>query len=343
MELIDLFKRLLQEPSPPGYENRVCRIVSNELDAIGCEYAIDGAGNLTVDLPNASQSTEGRTIFAAHMDEIAMVITSISENGALTMVRSGGLHPAKLGEGPVTILGDTEDVTGILSFGSMHVKQTAEPGFGWEQARVLTGFSREELAAKGVNVGSPAVAARERCGPVELGPASDPLIVAWTFDDRMGVAILIKLVEYVIENSVQTPWPCTVAFTVHEEGGCHGAKLVARRLAPKRFIAVDGSPIPPGSDLAIDGRPGIWRKDAHTQYSAPLVAELCASARSVNIELQHAVFEQAGSDASAVYAAGFAEQVAVIGHVRENSHGYEVARLSVFSTVLQVLEAFVTR
>ena len=43
------------------------------------------------------------------------------------------------------------------------------------------------------------------------------------------------------------------------------------------------------------------------------------------------------SDASQVYAVGAAPRVATFGHVRENSHGYEVARLAVFANVVATL------
>jgi hypothetical protein len=42
-----------------------------------------------------------------------------------------------------------------------------------------------------------------------------------------------------------------------------------------------------------------------------------------------------------VMAAGGTQRAAVFGHVRENSHGYEVARLSVFDNLLKVLVQFV--
>ena len=53
------------------------------------------------------------------------------------------------------------------------------------------------------------------------------------------------------------------------------------------------------------------------------------------------MYDAAASDASLVYAAGGAERVATMGHPRENSHGYEVARLSVFDNVWRTLVAFV--
>jgi putative aminopeptidase FrvX len=65
-------------------------------------------------------------------------------------------------------------------------------------------------------------------------------------------------------------------------------------------------------------------------------------AHRAETELQPAVYASTASDASMVYAVGGAERVACFGHVRENSHGYEVARLRVFDNVLNTLLQFVT-
>ncbi len=59
-------------------------------------------------------------------------------------------------------------------------------------------------------------------------------------------------------------------------------------------------------------------------------------------ELQTAVYEGAASDASLVAYAGLAPKIACIGHVRENSHGYEVTRLAVFDNLLNTLIAYMT-
>ena len=61
----------------------------------------------------------------------------------------------------------------------------------------------------------------------------------------------------------------------------------------------------------------------------------------VGTELQPAVYTSTASDASLLHYAGLAPRIACFGHVRENSHGYEVARLAVFDRVLEVLIAFV--
>ena len=44
-----------------------------------------------------------------------------------------------------------------------------------------------------------------------------------------------------------------------------------------------------------------------------------------------------------VYDVGGTQRIACFGHVRENSHGFEVARLAVFDNVHKVLVEFVRK
>ena len=189
--------------------------------------------------------------------------------------------------------------------------------------------------------GSAGVPVREICGPVILGSV-DPLVAAWTFDDRMGVVALLRLLAILRESGQQPQRPTLVAFTTGEEVGGLGAKVVAAREQPETFIAIDGCPMPPGSPLKLDGRPGIWVKDRLAPYDQALVRDLCAAAQAAGTELQPVVFDNAASDASLVYAGGLTQRIACFGHVRENSHGYEVAKLAVFGNVVKSLVRFVT-
>ncbi|HXF63435.1 MAG TPA: M20/M25/M40 family metallo-hydrolase, partial [Caldilineaceae bacterium] len=227
------------------------------------------------------------------------------------------------------------------AMGSTHTASAAEQSITWANVCVLTGLSRAALAALGIRPGSAVLPARDRVGPVLLGPADDPLVAAWTFDDRMGVVALLRLVATLQERNAQPARPLLIAFTVQEETGGHGAKLVALRERPEVFIAIDGCPLPPGAPLSLDGRPGIWSKDRLTHYDHGLILALSAAAQAAGTALQPVVYDAAASDASLVFAAGGAPRVACFGHVRDNSHGYEIARLSVFDRVLDTLVQFV--
>ena len=70
-------------------------------------------------------------------------------------------------------------------------------------------------------------------------------------------------------------------------------------------------------------------------------ADFSLAAEKAGTQLQVAAYSAAFSDASKAYEIGAAERVATIGQVRENSHGFEVARLSVFDNLLNTLVVFI--
>lgn len=335
-----LFSKLLSVPAPSGYEARIAGLVSERLAELSYRYTMDAAGNVCVRLSGQRENAP-LLCLAAHIDEIGFIVTNIEADGALRVTRSGGLYPWKLGEAPVEVIGDFGTVAGLFSLGSTHTSNANQPT-DWSTVKVLTGLTPAQLAAAGIRPGSAGTLARSACGPHLFGDAADPLVAAWTFDDRMGVVALLRLLEKLRRESLQPVRPLLVAFTTGEEVGGLGAKIVAARERPETFIAVDGCPMPPGAPLELDGRPGVWVKDRLAPYDQQLVRDLMQAARAAGSELQPVAFDSAASDASLVYAAGHAQRIACFGHVRENSHGYEVARLNVFDNLLATLVQFVT-
>ncbi len=335
---LTLFRSLLSVPAPSGFELEMARLVRAHVQEAGFAPMTDAAGNVFVSIPGR-RADAPMVCLAAHMDEIGFVVTRVEMDGTLRVNRSGGLYPWKHGEGPVEIIGDHAVVTGVLSMGSTHTAPSSQP-IEWDRVRILTGLTATQLAAAGVRPGSAGTAARSVCGPVVFGDPADPLVGAWTFDDRMGVVALLRLLKHIAQDAIQPHQPLLIAFTVGEEVGGFGAKAIAQRERPTVFIAVDGCPTPPEAPLLLDGRPGIWTRDRHGPYDQQLVRDLCSLARQAGTELQPAVYSSTASDASMVMEMGSAARVACFGHVRENSHGYEVARLSVFDRVLDVLVHF---
>jgi putative aminopeptidase FrvX len=340
--VLDLFAELLAVPSPSGREGQMAQLIHDKVAGWGYDPHIDAAGNVLVRL-EGRQPEAPLICFAAHMDEIGVVVTKVESDGSLRVDRSGGLYPWKIGEAPFEILGDAQTIVGVLSMGSVHTPEAAEKVPSWSDVRVLTGLSPEQLKAAGVRPGTTAVPIREMRGPVLFGDPADPLVGAWTMDDRMGIVVLLRLLETLQQASLTPVHPTLIAFTVREEGGGHGAKVLAQRERPGVFVSVDGSPMPPGTPLELDGRPGIWSKDRLTHYDQRLLQAFCQVAEQAGTELQPVVFDRAASDASMVYSVGAAQRVACLGHVRENSHGYEVARLSVFENVLRTLVRFLNQ
>lgn len=337
---LSLLAELLAVAAPSGWEGGMAAVVGGKVEEMGYGWEVDGAGNVLVRL-EGREPTAPLCIFASHMDEIGFVVTRIEADGRLCVERSGGLLPWKLGESPVQLLGDQETITGILSMGSTHGGGLGEKAITWGDVRILTGLRPEQLKAKGVRVGTAGVPVGERRGPYVFGDPADPLVAAWTFDDRAGVMSLLRLLARLKEEEIRPYHPTIVAFVTSEEIGGHGAKHLAREERPGVFVAVDGAPIPPGVPLKIDGRPAIWSRDRLANYDQRLLLQFCQAAVEAGTELQTAVYDGAASDASLLAYAGLAPRIACVGHVRENSHGYEVARLAVFDNLLRTLVQFV--
>lgn len=334
-----LFAELLAYPSPSSMEQQLAAHIIGRLRSWGYAPQQDGVGNVWVRL--AGRHPQAPLVcYAAHMDEIGLVVHTIEPDGQLRVGRSGGLLPWKLGEAPVEILGDVAAITGVLAMGAGH--GAGEQAITWADVRVITGLTPAQLAEAGVRPGSLGAPLRAHRGPVIFGDPADPLVAAWTFDDRMGVVTLLRLLERLASDNLPPARPTLIAFTVQEEVGGMGAKVLALRERPEVFIAIDGCPMPPGSPLQLDGRPGIWTRDRRTPYDPRLVVDLCAAATSAGTALQPVAYDVSASDASMVFEAGGAARIACFGQVRANSHGYEVARLAVFDNMLRTLLHFVT-
>ena len=266
-----------------------------------------------------------------------MVVTAVEESGSLRVSPSGGLYPWKLGEGAVDVLGDVQTLVGVLSMGSGHAPNLEKRPIEWESVFIRTGLSKEAVNDAGVRPGTPAVPAAARRGPVIFGDPHDPMIGAWTFDNRVSVVAVLRMLATLREEEIEPAHPWMVAFTTHEETGCHGAKSLAHRLRAEVVFAIDGCPIMPGIDVALDGRLGIRSKDPVAIYDQRLLRQALCVAERANVALEPIVYARSSTEAAQIFAMGGAARVASLGAVRANSHGYEVMRHATFDNLTRLL------
>jgi putative aminopeptidase FrvX len=333
-----LFSELLEIPAPSGHEDRMAEYLDARLRGLGYTPEVDPAGNVVVRLDGRSPDRPV-CCMAAHMDEIGLVVTGVAPNGVLRVDRLGGTLPWKLGETAVEILGDRESILGVTSMGSGHSRAQSSECPGWEDVRVLTGLPAEQLAEKGVRIGSPIVPANEVRGPFLFGDPMEPWIAAWTFDNRLSVACLLQALEGLTGGGHTPRSPTIIAFTVEEEIGCLGAKVLAQRERPDVFIAIDGSPLVPECPVELDGHPGIRSRDRVATYDQDLLREICRISSDAGVDLQPVVYSGAASDASLVYSIGASPRVACLGYVRASSHGFEATPLVTLDHTLTVIQA----
>jgi putative aminopeptidase FrvX len=287
------------------------------------------------------KESEETCCLAAHIDEIGLMVTKINPDGTLNVERVGGTLTWKFGERPVEIFGEKKTIHGVTAMGSGHATGSTQR-LEWKDVVIITGLTPEKLERIGVKPGTLIVPLQSDRGPIFFGEENNPMIAAWTFDDKMGVVALLRLLKAIKTENIIPFVNLIVAFTTTEEIGCFGAKHLAQSLNPTYFIAVDGCPFASESPMELDSRPGIRIRDRTFFYSPSLIKGLSEAAINAGTKLQHLVYTSSGSDAGMAGNVGASPQAACIGHIRKNSHGFEVAYLSVFENLYKTLRTFIT-
>jgi putative aminopeptidase FrvX len=337
---LKLFTELLSVPSPTGREELVAAKIMEIASRWGYKAEQDYAGNVTVKVKGNGKS-ERVTMLAAHMDEIGLVITGIDDDGKLRVGKLGGMLPWKIGERPVDILTDHRDtIVGSISFGTGH-NQVGMQSVSWDLVRIITGLTPQELAEKGVRTGSVAVPLRADVGPVLFGKEDDPCIAAWTFDDRMGCANLLRLMKVMKEDNFTPNCDLVFAFSKQEEVKGNGIKLLTVRTQPDVLLCIDGGAPFKGSDVKIGGGVVAMTKDKLADYSFDVILAIKEAAKAAGQKIQFSTTDAAYTDASLALQAGGPMRVAHLGFTKENSHGYEVMHYSMLDIYFSVLYSFV--
>jgi putative aminopeptidase FrvX len=323
-------KQILQDlialPGPPGQEDLVRDYVATKARALGCVAEFDQRGNLLISAPGASSiNPKPRIIVMAHLDEIAMIVERVEDDGRLKVTQLGGLFPWKIGEGPVTILANSQ-MPGILSFGSIHSSSPANPivkardtTITFETARIFTGLSKAELKSAGVGPGTRVVLGLNRREVVEVGD-----YVAGPFlDDRADLAALLLVLERLSNSNILLS-DVVFAATVAEEVGGHGALYLLRRLQPEIGIALEIGPRVPETPIPFDGNPTVWVNDSYSSMTVHDIELTEKAASDVKLKVHRQALSRGGSDASCAASHGLLAKCFTLAFLAENSHGFEI-------------------
>jgi putative aminopeptidase FrvX len=336
-QMLALLSELISCHSPSGDEGEIEVVIRREFEKSSAKVWQDSATNLYAHWPGDGP----KLMICAHKDEIGMVVTEVLRDGRLKVQNCGGSHPWKYGEGPVDILGDNgQIVRAILSVGSVHTRTgpVAElfqnRALTWDMVTLFSGLYPDELAARGVHVGSRAVVARERKQVQRLGE----YIASYALDDRMGLVSLVAALNEL--KGQQLPLDFYFVATTGEEVGFLGAIRAAQTLQPEICIALDTSPVAHGTPLVLDARPVIWYAEAAFNNKADSDI-LLQVATELGIGAQPVIYNAAGSDAGGIKRAGLAGRTVAFGYARDNSHGYEIAHVESLVNVTRLLLAYI--
>jgi len=332
-----LLDRLLLTHSPSGEEGEMETLCLELLRERCPEVWSDPNGNLVARI--TGESAEDAMLVMAHKDEIGTLVRKIDDDGKLWLEPLGGCVPWVYGEGPFDVIGD-EVVTGILSVGSRHsshlsptIADAKSKALTWEMCYVDCKLSREQLAQRGIGIGSRACVARSRKTPVYIGEC----VGAYALDDKAAVAVLLLMAELLGEAGRKPPQDVYLAITGEEETGISGGAYVARTVPATTHIAVEIIPVAPEYPIALSAEPVVMYKDAIFIYDKPLCDRLASVCDEVCGGHQRIVVRSFGSDVSTTAKYGYTAKAGCIGFATENTHGFEVGHLGAIENCARAL------
>ncbi len=333
--------------APPGQEDEVAAYCRPRLEKACDKVWQDEIGNLIGFIKGTSSNDKDSVRIFAHMDEIALIIKRIEDDGTIRVDPLGGMYPNLIGVGPVDILGRHEHVSGILSVGSVHVSEHSsaayhiQPSMGnqamtWLHTHVFTGLSRQELYAKGIRAGTRLVIPREHRTLTEVGEYWS----GYFMDNRAGIASLLNLIDK-LKSQGKRPYPdLYVVLTVEEEIGAHGAKYAARTIPATLTLGLEVGPAEEEYSVDFSASPILVYRDEEAVYDRRVADYFLDIAREISMYVQTATFSTYKSDVSHAKSAGRSPFSGLICLPTKNTHSYEIIHRDVIENTSLLLKAF---
>lgn len=235
-ETKEMFKILTELPGAPGNEHAVRAFMKNEMEPYADSIIQDGLGSLF----GVKEGDENgpRVMVAGHMDEVAFMVTAITDNGMIRFQTLGGWWGQTMLAQRVHIFTKKGRVEGVISSTPPHLLTEDQRNKPMQIKHMQIDIGADDKAdaeAIGIKPGQSIL-------PVSaFTPLANPKkIMAKAWDNRYGCGLAIELLKEVHGKTV--PNMLYSGATVQEEVGLRGAQTAAHLINPDVFFALDASP-----------------------------------------------------------------------------------------------------
>ena len=278
---MELLKELSMFYAPSGHEKGISQFIKEHISNFADDIYTDNMGNLIAHKKGIGK----RIMFAAHMDEIGIVVTYVDDNGYLRFSDVGGLYTKYLSGRRVAFENGTE---GTVFSEPKNDKNALSKMY------IDIGAKNREEAEKFVNVGDMAVF----CGNFT---EQNGVIIGKALDNRAGCFALIESIKRVKSNN-----DLYFVFTSQEEVGLRGARTAAYRIEPDIAIAVDVTDCgdtPKSDKVAVKMGEGAAIKvmDYSVICDSDVRKTLACLSESKGIKHQFEVMTEGGTDAGVIH------------------------------------------
>jgi putative aminopeptidase FrvX len=194
------------------------------------EIAVDKLENV-IAIKNGKKSSP-KVMLAAHMDEVGLMVKTVTKEGFLQFTKMGGIDDRILLAKKVIIHTQKGSLQGIIGSKPPHIQKEGERKkiVAFDELFIDIGVgSREDASAIGVRIGDPI------SFDAKYAKIGKEVVIGKAFDDRVGCAIMVETLKQIEKTD------CTICAvgTVQEEVGLRGAATAAFGVDPDIAIALD--------------------------------------------------------------------------------------------------------
>lgn len=292
--MVETLKTLCALSGVSSFEDEIRGYIRKRVEPYAEELRIDAMGNLIV-FKKGAKATGNKLMLCAHMDEVGLIIKSVTEDGYLKFGCVGGIDRRILLGKRVDI--GPNRISGVIGLKPIHLttpeERTKSPKL--EDYYIDIGAKNREEAMAQVELGDFGVFVSD---VVEFG---NRMLKAKAIDDRVGCAVMVKLLEE------DLPMDCTFVFTAQEEVGARGAFGAAFAITPEIALVLEGTTSADTPALKEDRQvcwpghgPVLSWMDGGTIYDRPLFELLRNLAEKNGLPWQMKHYLSGGTDGQAV-------------------------------------------
>ncbi len=284
MEILKLLEDMTRIDAPSGCENNIRDYIARYAEKYCGEVYADGMGNLI-----ARRCGSGKKImFAAHMDEIGVIITGADEKGFLYFAPLGGLNVKNLINLRVRFLNGAE---GVIAADEEKLGDKPKT----DKMFIDVGAKNREEAEKIAKTGDCAAFVGDFY-------TRGDMVISKAIDNRAGCAALMAAMSEIKGDTNDLIF----VFTAQEEVGLRGAKTAAFALEPDVAISVDTTDTGdvPGmlkSDVKLGGGAAIKVMDRSVICDASVRDRLIQTAQKNSVPHTLEIMTDGGTDAGAIH------------------------------------------
>ncbi|PPD57431.1 M42 family metallopeptidase [Dehalogenimonas etheniformans] len=340
-----LLKELTEASGVSGYEKDVRLIMERRFVPLG-RVSRDRLGSVIGFQKGSSVSP--RILIAAHMDEIGFMVKMVTKEGFIKFVPLGGWPNQHLPAQRVKIQTSSGPVIGVIGTPPPHLLRDKDRNATPDKKEMFIDIgatSNEEVEAAGVRVGDPIIPITD----FTVLSVKEPTYMAKAFDDRVGCALLISVMESLADG--KHPNAVHGVGTVQEEVGLRGATTSAEMVNPDVAVILDIGPIgdvpgikPDESVTRLGGGPNLLVYDTRMIPNLKLRDLVMDTAKTLDIPLQLDTLEFGGYDGGAIHLHKSGVPTVVIAIPTRHAHSHNsIIRRKDFDLTSKLVTALVRR